>query len=321
MLELDGAAPQNARPIHPGAAERPLIDVPDSATDASRQRLLILLALFCVYIIWGSTYYAIRVALEGFPPFTLGAIRFSVAGVLLYGWLRWRGVASPTRLQWRNAAFTGTLLLGIGNGLVCYAEQHVASGLAAVAVAGVSLFQALFAGLYGNWPKRVEWIGLLVGLGGVVLLNIGGGMAGSLLGAGALIVASIAWAFGSVWSSRQDMPPAVMNTAVQMMTAGIVLTGLSLLLGERIEAMPGARPVLALVYLAVMGSLVAFTAYVYLLKTVRPALASSYAYVNPPVAVMIGVFVGGEVVHALDVVSMLIILLGVGLIAMVRQRR
>lgn len=289
--------------------------------DAAQRRLLVPLALFAVYVIWGSTYYAIRVALEGFPPFLLGAVRFSIAGVLLFAWLRGRGMASPTRLQWRNAAITGTLLLGVGNGLVCYAEQHVASGLAAVAVAGVSLFAALFAGMYGNWPRRLEWIGLIVGLAGVVILNVGGGMTGSTLGAIALVVASIAWAFGSVWSSRQDMPPSVMNTAVQMLTAGLVLTVVGLGSGERITAMPGSDAILALVYLAVMGSLVAFTAYVYLLKTVRPALASSYAYVNPPVAVLIGAVFGGEVVHALDLVSMAVILSGVGLIALVKQPR
>lgn len=291
------------------------------APDAGERRLLVPLSLFAVYIIWGSTYYAIRVALEGFPPFLLGAVRFSIAGVLLYGWLRMRGMPSPSRLQWRNAAITGTLLLGIGNGLVCYAEQHVASGLAAVAVAGVSLFAALFAGMYGNWPRRLEWVGLIVGLAGVVILNLGGGMTGSALGAAALIVASISWAFGSVWSSRQDMPPSAMNTAVQMLTAGLVLTLIALAVGERFERVPGPSAILALVYLAVMGSLVAFTAYVYLLKTVRPALASSYAYVNPPVAVLIGAVVGGEVVHTLDLVSMAIILAGVGLIALVRQRR
>lgn len=287
----------------------------------AEQRVLIALALLSVYVIWGSTYYAIRVALVGFPPFLLGAVRFSVAGIALYAWLRWRGMASPSRLQWRNAAITGTLLLGVGNGLVCYAEQHVASGLAAVAVAGMPLFAALFAGIYGNWPQRMEWFGLTIGLVGVVVLNTGGGMTGSVLGAIALVVASISWAFGSVWSSRQDMPPAAMNTAAQMLVASVVLTLIGLLNGERIVAMPGAAAIWAMAYLAVMGSLVGFTAYVYLLKNVRPTVASSYAYVNPPVAVLIGVVLGGEVIHALDLVSMAIILLGVALITLVRQRR
>ena len=288
--------------------------------DAER-RVLVPLALLSVYVIWGSTYFAIRVALDGFPPFLLGAVRFTLAGVVLYGWLRWRGMASPSRLQWRNAAITGTLLLGVGNGLVCYAEQHVASGLAAVAVAGMPLFAALFAGMYGNWPKRMEWVGLAIGLVGVVVLNTGGAMTGSIAGATALVVASISWAFGSVWSSRQDMPPAAMNTAAQMLVAGAVLTMVGLLGGERIVVMPQANAIWAMIYLAVMGSLVAFTAYVYLLKNVRAPVASSYAYVNPPVAVMIGVAIGGEVIHNLDVVSMAIILLGVGLITLGRQRR
>lgn len=294
--------------------------IPSLPADNER-RLLVPLALLSVYVIWGSTYYAIRVALDGFPPFLLGAVRFTVAGVLLYAWLRWRGMASPSRLQWRNAAITGTLLLGVGNGLVCYAEQHVASGLAAVAVAGMPLFAALFAGMYGNWPRRLEWVGLAIGLVGVLVLNTGGGMTGSIVGAVALIVASISWAFGSVWSSRQDMPPAAMNTAAQMLVAGVVLTVVGLLGGERIVAVPGADAIWAMVYLAVMGSLVGFTAYVYLLKTVRAPVASSYAYVNPPVAVLIGVAIGGEAIHTLDVISMAIILFGVGLITLGRQRR
>ncbi|MEO7917665.1 MAG: drug/metabolite exporter YedA [Dokdonella sp.] len=287
----------------------------------AERRLLVPLALLSVYVIWGSTYFAIRVALQGFPPFLLGAVRFTVAGVLLYAWLRWRGMASPSRLQWRNAAITGSLLLGVGNGLVCYAEQHVASGLAAVAVAGMPPFAALFAGIYGNWPQRLEWLGLAIGLVGVVVLNTGGGMTGSMAGAIALIVASISWAFGSVWSSRQDMPPAAMNTAAQMLVAGVVLSGVGLLNGEHIDAMPNSASLWAMLYLAVMGSLVGFTAYVYLLKTVRPTVASSYAYVNPPVAVLIGVALGGELIHALDLVSMAIILVGVGLITLGRQRR
>ena len=296
------------------------ISIPSLPADTER-RLLVPLALLSVYVIWGSTYYAIRVALEGFPPFLLGAVRFSVAGIVLYAWLRWRGMASPSRLQWRNAAITGTLLLGVGNGLVCYAEQHVPSGLAAVAVASMPLFAALFAGMYGNWPRRMEWLGLAIGLAGVIVLNTGGGIAGSAVAAVALIVASISWAFGSVWSSRQDRPPAAMNTAAQMLVGGAVLTIVGLLGGERIVSMPGAEAIWAMLYLAVMGSLVAFTAYVYLLKTVRPTLASSYAYVNPPVAVLIGVVLGGETIRALDVVSMAIILIGVGLITLVKQRR
>jgi drug/metabolite transporter (DMT)-like permease len=167
----------------------------------------------------------------------------------------------------------------------------------------------------------MEWLGLAVGFAGVVLLNLGGGMAGAPIGAIALIVAAMSWAFGSVWSRRRDMPPAAMNTAAQMLTGGAILFIGALAFGERFPAAPTTSATLALVYLAVMGSLVGFTAYLYLLNTVRPALATSYAYVNPPVAVLVGAMLGGEIVHSFDLVSMAVILGGVGLIAMARERR
>ncbi len=284
-------------------------------------RVLVPLALIALYLIWGSTYLAIRFALASFPPFLMAGVRFLCAGVALFAFLRWRGMPPPTRKQWLNAAVTGTLLLGLGNGLVCYAEQHVASGLAAVAVAAMPLFAAIFGGLYGQWPQRMEWLGLGVGFAGVILLNIGGGMAGAPVGAIALIVAAMAWAFGSVWSKHQEMPPAAMNTAAQMLTGGAVLFVGALAFGERFPLAPTTSATLALVYLGVMGSIVAFSAYLYLLNTVRPALATSYAYVNPPVAVLIGALLGGEVVHAFDLIAMAVILAGVALIALARERR
>jgi drug/metabolite transporter (DMT)-like permease len=284
-------------------------------------RVLVPLALLALYVIWGSTYLAIRVALTSYPPFLMAGVRFVCAGVALYAFLRWRGMAAPTRAQWINAAATGTLLLGLGNGLVCYAEQSVASGLTAVAVAAMPLFAALFGGLYGQWPRRMEWLGLGVGFAGVILLNFGGGMAAAPLGAAALVVAAAAWAFGSVWSRRRDMPPAAMNTAAQMLTGGAILVVGALLAGERLPTAPTMSATLAVVYLGVFGSIVAFSAYLYLLNTVRPALATSYAYVNPPVAVLFGAVLAGEAVHPLDLVAMAVILGGVALIALARERK
>ncbi len=278
-------------------------------------------ALIALYFIWGSTYLAIRIGLTSYPPFLMAAIRFLCAGTALYAFLRWRGMAAPTRAQWFNAALTGAMLLGLGNGLVCYAEQNVASGLAAVAVASMPLFAAMFGGLYGHWPARMEWLGLGVGFAGVILLNLGGSMTGAPLGALALVVAAIAWAFGSIWSRRRNMPPAAMNTAAQMLTGGAALLVFALLVGERWPAAPTLSASLAIAYLAIAGSLVAFSAYLYLLNTVRPTLATSYAYVNPPVAVLVGAVFAGEVVRPLDIVAMAVILAGVGLITLARTRR
>ena len=167
-------------------------------------------------------------------------------------------------------------------------------------LAGAALAVAIRA-----WPRATRRISVV----GLEIVGI------------ALVIAAAAWAFGSVWSKRRNMPPAAMNTAAQMLTGGVVLLVFALSIGERWPASPTVEASLAVVYLAVAGSLIGFTAYLYLLNTVRPALATSYAYVNPPVAVMVGVAFGGEVVHSLDVVAMVVILVGVGLIALARERK
>jgi drug/metabolite transporter (DMT)-like permease len=298
-----------------------IVATPPAQSTLFSPRVLVPLALLGVYLIWGSTYLAIRVALEGYPPFLMAAIRFAIAGVLMYGVLRWRGVPAPTRRQWRDCAITGTLLLGFGNGLVCYAEQTVASGLAAVAVASMPLFAALAAGFYKQWPTRVEWIGLLIGFAGVVLLNFGGNLRGSPAGALALVVAAAAWAFGSVWSKHRSMPHPAMSTAAQMLGGSVALGIFALLRGEHIGAVPPLDATLALVYLLVAGSILGFSAYIYLLHNVRPALATSYAYVNPPVAVLVGVAFAGESVRALDIAGMIVILVGVAAITLAKTKR
>lgn len=286
----------------------------------SDPRVLIPLALFALYVIWGSTYLGIRYALESYPPFLLAGVRFLCAGAALYGFLRWRGLAPPTPRQWRNAAFTGVLLLGFGNGLVCYAEQSVSSGIAAVAVASMPLFAALFYGMYGQWPNRRETIGLLIGFAGVVVLNLGSALSGSRLGAIALLVAAMCWAFGSAWSRRRDMPAGPMNTAAQMLCGSAALLAVSVARGEAFPTHPSVRATVAVAYLAVFGSIIAFSAYLYVLKHARPALATSYAYVNPPVAVLFGVLLAGEHVGAFDLAGMAVILLGVMVITLAKSK-
>lgn len=294
---------------------------PASLADRLGPGVLIPLALLTLYLVWGSTYLGIRIALESYPPFLLAGVRFLGAGVAMYAFLRWRGLVPPTRRQWRNAAVTGVLLLGFGNGLVCFAEERVSSGIAAVAVSSMPLFAAAFSSMYGQWPTRRETVGLLVGFAGVIVLNLGSGLSGERLGAIALLTAAMCWAFGSVWSRRQDMPAGPMNTAAQMLCASVALLGVGFASGEVLPAEPTTRATLALVYLAVFGSIVAFSAYLYVLKHARPALATSYAYVNPPVAVLFGVLLLGETVGPYDLAGMAVILVGVGVITLARQRR
>lgn len=284
-------------------------------------RYLVPLALATLYLVWGSTYLGIRFALESWPPFLLAAIRFLFAGGVLYAWLRLRGAAAPTRLQWRNAAITGTLLLTFGTGFVCFAELYVSSGVAAVAIASMPLFMALFEGWYGNWPNRRETLGLIVGFAGVIVLNLGDSLSGSRIGALALLIAAAAWAFGSVWSKRRDMPRGAMNVAAQMLCGGVSLVVLAFATGERWPAAPTLGATLALAYLAVFGSLIAFSAYLYALAHARPVLATSYAYVNPPVAVLFGIVLAGEHAGAFELAGMAIILVGVAAITLGHRRQ
>ncbi len=284
-------------------------------------RLSVLAALLAIYLIWGSTYLAIRVALEGFPPLLMAGVRFLIAGGGLYLFLRARGAPAPSRRQWAAVTLIGCLLLVGGNGGVTFAEQWVASGLAAVWIATMPIWAALFAGLLGRWPNRLEWLGLALGLVGVGLLNLESDFQANPIGALSLVVSTMCWGFGSVWSQRLSLPAGLMSSAAEMLAGGSVLLLLGLASGEKIAAAPGPRSLFALAYLIVFGSIVAFSAYLYLLKRVRPALATSYAYVNPVVAVGLGVGLGGEHITTAGLVAMAVILGAVGLVALGREKR
>ncbi len=272
------------------------------------------LALFLLYVVWGSTYLAMRVALEGFPTFRMGAVRFLLAGTVLLLLARARGAPFPSAVQWRNCLLVGTLLLAIGNGGVAYAEQTVGSGLAALVVSVMPLWMAFFSGLFGKWPSVGDWAALVLGALGILLLNLGSDLGGNPAGMLALLVASASWAFGSLWSRRLQMPKGAMATAAQMLGGGGVLLGVSLLTGEHFAAAPSARAVAALLYLVVFGSLVAFSAYLYLLARVRPTVASSYAYINPVVAMLLGAALGGEAVPPVALLATPLILASVAVV-------
>jgi len=290
-----------------------------AATPAPRP-WAIALALGVLYVVWGSTYLAIRIALEGYPPFLLGAIRMLLAGALMYAVLRWRGVPAPTRPQWRRLWWLSIFMVLLSNGLVNVAEREVSSGMAAVAVASMPLWAALFALARGERPGRVEWIGLAVGFAGVLWLNAGGTLAATPTGMIMLLVAPIAWAWGSIWSRGRDLPTPFMSAAGQMLTGGIWMLAAALVTGERMTAWPSLQASLALFYLVGFGSIVGFTAYIWLLHHVRPVLATSYAYVNPPIAVLFGVLLAGEVISANEIAATAVILAGVAVITLARSR-
>ena len=291
-------------------------------THAAASRAQVALALAALYLIWGSTYLGIRFALEGgFPPFLLGGIRFLVAGGLLYAFLRLRGVPAPSRPQWRNAAVMGLLLLLLGNGLVNYGEQTVSSGMTAVIVSSSALWMGVFAAMRGHRPNVLEWIGLCIGFLGVLWLSAGDSLAATPLGLVALLVASVAWSFGSIWSKGRDLPPPFMASAAQMLCGGAAMCALGLGLGERFDGAPTAHAIGAFWYLVVAGSLAGFSAYIWLLHHVRPALATSYAYVNPAIAVLLGAWLAHERFGLRELVAMAVILLGVLAITLAKAGR
>ena len=287
---------------------------------APTRGLAVAFALTAVYVLWGSTYLAIRFALESYPPFLLGAIRMSLAGALMYAVLRARGAASPTRKQWRTLWVLSIWMVLLSNGLVNLAETEVGSGLAAIAVASMPLFAGVFAMLRGRHPSKVEWIGLVIGFLGVVWLNAGSELSSSPLGLVCLVIAPLAWAWGSIWSRDQQLPEPFMAASGQMLTGSVWMLGAALMTGERITTMPTLAATSALLYLVVAGSIFGFTAYIWLLHHVRPALATSYAYVNPPIAVLFGAFLAGEIFTAHDLGAMAVILVGVAIITLARTR-
>jgi drug/metabolite transporter (DMT)-like permease len=229
-------------------------------------------------------------------------------------------VAPPTRAQWRNAAVMGVLLLVLGNGMVNFAEKTVSSGMAAVAVASAPLWMGVFAALRGQRPSRIEWIGLAIGFVGVVWLNAGSSLDASSAGMLALLVATIAWSFGSIWSRGRDLPSPFMASAAQMLCGGLAMLVLGLAIGERFDAMPTPAGLAAFAYLVVAGSIIGFSAYIWLLHHVRPALAGSYAYVNPAIAVALGAWLAGERFGRHELLAMGVILLGVVAITVAKAR-
>lgn len=282
---------------------------------ARRLSLPVVLALLSVYLVWGSTYLAMRIAIEAVPPLLMSGIRYILAGVLLLAFLRWRGMPWPARRQWRDAGMVGILLMVGGNGLVGLAmERGVSSGMSALLVSLTPLFALLFASFWGQPVQRRDWAGIALGMGGIALLNSGQELSASPAGALLLMSAALIWAFGSIWGKHLQQPPAFMAGAVQMLVGGLALLLAGGLSGEVITVVPPAKALWAMVYLVLLGSLLGFTAYAWLLANVRPALATSYAYVNPVVAVALGVWLGGEQVERVELLGMVVMLAGVVLV-------
>ncbi len=267
-------------------------------------RAQVILAFLAIYTIWGSTYLAIAIAIQTIPPFLMAGTRFLVAGAVLYLWTRLRGAPPPTRANWKAATITGGLLLLGGNGGVVWAEQTVPSGLAAVLITTVPLWMVLL-----EWkqydktrPSLPVILSLILGFTGVILLvgpeQLAGTGAINRLGATILILASLSWATGSLYSRRATLPPSpLQSTAMQMLAGGLFLSAAGLATQEYTGFQPGNasyNSLLALAYLVVFGSLIGFTSYIFLLKTTAPSKVSTYAYVNPIIAIILGAIINAE---------------------------
>jgi len=289
------------------------------------------LAMLAIYIIWGSTYLGIRFVVETIPPFLSAAMRFFTSALIILAWRKLAGDPWPTRRQWRDAAIVGLFLLGGGNGLVSFAEQTIPSGIAALIIGTTPLWLTLFEALRpgGVKPGWQSILGLLVGFGGIYLLvgpgEFGGSLHMDLLGTITIILAPVLWAFGSIYSKNADLPASTfMWTGMQMATGAIALLVLGALTGELPRFSLAAISLnswLGLAYLILIGSLVGFVAYAWLLRNAPIALVATYAYVNPVVAIFLGTWLAQEMINGRIIIAALVIIGAVVVINLSKQAK
>ncbi|MBX7114190.1 MAG: drug/metabolite exporter YedA [Myxococcaceae bacterium] len=266
------------------------MDTPTSAARTTTVAALLLL----LYGVWGSTYLVLHIAVHEMPPFYIGALRYLIAGSALWGLLGLRGEAHASLKQWAWSAPVGALMFVFGNGLVAWAQTRLSSSVAAIVCATMPLCAAAMGPFFGQTGTAREWLGMVLGFIGVAVLSLGGELRAEPFFAFVLFLAPLGWALGSLLARRWPLPGGLMSSVTQMLTGGVAMLLVSAIKGEAWSLQAPRSTWAALAYLAFAGSLLGFTAYTWLLKNTRPALAMSYAYVNPVVAVLLGAFVGAE---------------------------
>jgi drug/metabolite transporter (DMT)-like permease len=274
--------------------------------------------LLAVYVIWGTTYFAIKVGIAQVAPFFLVGTRFLVAGGALMLVQMVRAKRMPTLNQWRNAALLGVLLLVAGNGGVAVAERWVSSGATVALISVMPLATALWSGALGQWPRRWEWLAIGLGAVGAAVMLMGRDLHGSLSGTALILLATTCWSLGTVLSRRLDVPHGPTGFGAEMLSAGIIALIFSAALGERWDVPTEPKFWWAWGYLVVFGSLIAFSAYRYVVERVSPTLAATYAYVNPPVALFVGWWLGNESFSSNVLVGLPIVLGAVALHAWIQ---
>ncbi len=295
-----------------------------TVVEGAVSKVRLIAAFAAIYTVWGSTYLAIRFGVESIPPFMMASMRFIIAGALMYAWARLRGAQPPTRIEWRSAAIIGALLLFVGNGGVTWAEQRVPSGIAALLVGTVPIWIVLLDWLWHGAarPRPGVMIGLVVGFVGVLMLigtdQLFGHNRIDLAGTGVLLIATVSWAVGSLYSRKAVLPSSpALATSMEMLAAGAVLLFTAALSGEFQgfdPAMVSARSWLSVGYLSVFGSIIGFTAYVWLLRVAHASRVATYAYVNPVIAIFLGWSLAGEEFNAQMLLAATVIIFAVILI-------
>jgi drug/metabolite transporter (DMT)-like permease len=281
---------------------------------------LIAACLLAVYVIWGTTYFAIKVAIESAPPFFLIGTRFVVAGGLLLAWQALRGRPMPAARQWRGAALVGFLLLVVGNGGVAVAERWVSSGATVALISIMPLATALWSGVFGEWPRRMEWGAIILGAVGAAVMLMGRDLQGSITGTLVILLGTTCWSLGTVLARRVDIPHGPTGFGAEMLAAGLMALVVSAVLGEHWALPASPRIAWAWIYLVVFGSMIGFSAYRFVVENVSSVLASTYAYVNPPVALFVGWWLGHESFSANTLLGLPIVLCAVALLAWIQAR-
>lgn len=276
--------------------------------------------LLAVYVIWGTTYFAIKVGIEGTPPFFLIGTRFLLAGGLLLAWQAVHGRPMPTLRQWRGAALLGFLMLVVGNGGVAVAERWVSSGATVALISVMPLATALWSGAFGQWPRRMEWCAIALGGIGAAVMLMGRDLQGSIVGTLIILLGTACWSLGTVLTRRVDVPHGPTGFGAEMLAAGVIALMLSALLGEHWTLPHSPRVWGAWGYLVVFGSVIGFSAYRFVVERVSPTLAATYAYVNPPVALFVGWWLGKESFSSNTLLGLPIVLSSVALHAWIQTR-